>query len=624
MSYLVLARKWRPQLFADLIGQEHVSRTLANAITSGRVHHAFLFTGARGVGKTSAARILAKALNCEQDNAVEPCNVCRSCTEITDGHSVDVFEIDGASNNGVDDVRELRETLRYMPSQSRYKVFIIDEVHMLSINAFNALLKTLEEPPEHVKFIFATTEPHKIPVTILSRCQRFDFRKIPAPKVVAQLRRIVDAEKIDISDRSLALIAQRGGGSMRDCLSTLDQVVAFCSENVSDDDVQGLLGMVDQRLLFDALEGCMQQNCSMVLEVIRRVDDLGHSFRQFSQELVETVRLVILCELVVDPQEELGLFGDELQALRHLASLACQDDWQRLLSLLIKTESELAGSVYPKLLVEMSLIRAASLPPSRDISELIQKIEGLEGASSCQSLPRRSPVVQRVAPVSAPPVAAVSVPPEAPAAQVVAEPVSPAIVPVQAVEVVSDVAASVAPQVLAQPPLQSTAAAVVQQPSAVVEEEASYSPAPPTAVVAGVAPSEARGWMEFVQFVKVERPRIGSLLEHGSLLSLELPLLRVGVTAGSFLMQQLADAETKERLAVVAQQFFGQDVEVVIEPLSQKKGAPLSLVAEEEKKESDRGRRLREDALAHPLVKKAVDVFSGEIQSIKPIDKGFV
>jgi len=607
MSYLVLARKWRPQLFADLIGQEHVSRTLANAILSGRVHHAFLFTGARGVGKTSAARILAKALNCEQDSAIEPCNVCRSCTEITEGQSVDVFEIDGASNNGVDDVRELRETLRYMPSQSRYKVFIIDEVHMLSINAFNALLKTLEEPPEHVKFIFATTEPHKIPVTILSRCQRFDFRKIPAPKVVAQLRRIVDAEKIDISDRSLALIAQRGGGSMRDCLSTLDQVVAFCSENVSDDDVQGLLGMVDQRLLFDALEGCMQQNCSMVLEVVRRVDDLGHSFRQFAQELVEAVRLVVLCELVVDPQEELGLFGDELQALKHLASLACQDDWQRLLSLLIKTESELAGSVYPKLLVEMSLIRAASLPPSREISELIQKIEALEGGSASQSLPRRVAVAPQTT-NHAPAVSSAS-------SSVELSTASPVVAQVnESPEPVAAAAPITAPQVdVVEAP----------QPPTVIEEEAGYSAAP-NVEVPGVAPSQARGWLEFVQFVKAERPRIGSLLEHGSLLALELPLLRVGFASGSFLMQQLGDAETKERLDGVAQQFFGQDVKVVIEALSRQKEAPLSLVAAEEKKESDRGRRLREDALAHPLVKKAVEVFSGEIESVRPIDKGFV
>ncbi|MEA3465200.1 MAG: DNA polymerase III subunit gamma/tau [Thermodesulfobacteriota bacterium] len=603
MSYLVLARKWRPQIFADLVGQEHVSRTLANAITSGRVHHAFLFTGARGVGKTSAARILAKALNCEQESATEPCNVCRSCTEITAGQSVDVFEIDGASNNGVEDMRELRDTLRYLPAQSRYKIFIIDEVHMLSISAFNALLKTLEEPPEHVKFIFATTEPHKIPVTILSRCQRFDFRKISAIKVVAQLRRIVDAEKIEISDRSLALIAQRGGGSMRDCLSTLDQVVAFCSETVADEDVQGLLGMVDRRLLFDALEGCMQQNCSMVFEVIRRVDDLGHSFRQFCQELVEVVRQAILCDLVSNPQEELGLIGDELQALSRLCGLASQEDWQRLLSMLIKIEVELVGSVYPKLLVEMGLIRAASLPPGRDVAGLIQKIEALEGNYAGQPLPRRSAVAPRCeAPVaemtSSSEVSAVASAPNS-ASSVSVEPGTPAIV-----EVESTYSPAVVPNLTKAEP-----EVVALAPAVAIEKEVL---------------SDARGWLEFVQFVKIERPRIGSLLEHGSLLALELPLLRVGFTPESFMMQQLSDAETKERLNDIAKQFFGQDVQVKIESLSVKKEAPLSLVAAEEKRESDRGRRLRKDALSHPMVKKAVDVFSGEIEKITPIDKGFV
>ena len=206
MSYLVLARKWRPQSFEDLVGQEHVSQTLANAIRTGRVHHAFLFTGARGVGKTSAARIFAKALNCETGITPVPCNECSSCREITAGQGVDVFEIDGASNTGVDDIRDLRENIRYLPSRSRYKIFIIDEVHMLSINAFNALLKTLEEPPAHAKFIFATTEPHKIPVTVLSRCQRFDFRKIALPRVAARLREIADAEEILLVGRWPALL----------------------------------------------------------------------------------------------------------------------------------------------------------------------------------------------------------------------------------------------------------------------------------------------------------------------------------------------------------------------------------------------------------------------------------
>ncbi|MCD6526195.1 MAG: DNA polymerase III subunit gamma/tau [Desulfuromonas sp.] len=575
MSYLVLARKWRPQTFADLVGQEHVSRTLANAITSGRAHHAFLFTGARGVGKTSAARILAKALNCEAGPAAEPCNSCQSCTEITSGHSVDVFEIDGASNTGVDDVRELRETLRYMPSQSRYKIFIIDEVHMLSINAFNALLKTLEEPPEHVKFIFATTEPHKIPVTILSRCQRFDFRKIPSPKVIAQLRRIVDAEQIEISDRSLALIAQRGGGSMRDSLSTLDQVVAFCSEQVADDDVQGLLGMVDRRLLFDALEGCMRQDCSMVLNVVRRVDDLGHSFRQFCQELVEVVRQTILCELVSDPQETLGLFGDELQALASLSKLANQDDWQRLLSMLIKTEAELSSSSFPRLLVEMTLVRAASLPPARDVAGLIRKVEALEGAFSSGTIPRP-------APKSAAPVSTMI----ATGNQVVESVVS------------YGQQAAVAPPVTA-PPV--TAPPVTAPPVTAVQD-----------------------WSGFVQLVRGSSPPLAAMLEHGSLLNMALPEMKIGFPAGSFLIAQLNDPSRRQRIEEIAQEAYGQKVTIVIETLGSRNEAPMSLVEAEKKKESDRERRLRDDALTHPTVKKAVEIFSGEIESITPIDKGFV
>ncbi|MDY0191778.1 MAG: DNA polymerase III subunit gamma/tau [Desulfuromonas sp.] len=619
MSYLVLARKYRPQLFADLIGQEHVSRTLANSISSGRIHHAFLFTGARGVGKTSAARILAKALNCERGAQTEPCNQCTSCQEITAGKSVDVFEIDGASNNGVDDIRELRDTLRYMPAHSRYKIFIIDEVHMLSINAFNALLKTLEEPPPHVKFIFATTEPHKIPVTILSRCQRFDFRKIPASKVVTQLQTIVAAEKIEISERSLALIAQRGGGSMRDCLSTLDQVVAFCSANVEDADVQSLLGVVDQRLLFDVLEACMQHNCSAVLEIVRRVDDLGHSFRQFSQELVEMVRRVILCGVVSDPQEELGLFADEYKALTSLVEMASMEDWQRLLSLLLKTETQLSSSVYPKLLVEMVLIRAASMPPSRDIASLINKIEALEAGSVVTLAPERRPVPPRKA------------------------------VPAATIKPPSIVEAAPAPSVIPQNlevSAESTELAADSENTAVVETEESYQPevvaVDDSTVAAGATslPSDGaievvssttpevgtggKSWLEFVQYVKKERPRIGSLLEHGSLLKFDLPRVMVGFERASFMLQQLSDAETKERLNSLAQQFFEQQVQVVVESLSAAAAAPLSLVAAEEKRESDRGRRLREDALAHPMVRKAVEIFSGEIEKITPIDKGFV
>ncbi len=378
MAYLVLARKWRPQTFTDLLGQEHVSRTLANAIRSGRIHHAFLFTGARGVGKTSAARILAKALNCEQGLSDHPCGSCVSCQEITAGQGLDVIEIDGASNTGVDDVRELRDNIRYLPSRSRYKIFIIDEVHMLSTSAFNALLKTLEEPPPHAKFIFATTEPHKIPVTILSRCQRFDFRKIPLQRVAGKLREIADAEGLTVSEQSLGLIARHGEGSMRDALSTLDQVIAFCGEQVQDDDVQALLGMVDRRLLLDTVTAIVERDARRVLDAVRRVDQLGVGSRQFAQELVELFRALVICRVADEPGELLDLVGDELHELQALAGTATLEDLQRMVTLLLKLQIELVNSPYPLLSLEMALVRLANLPASEDLGKLLTRLESLE------------------------------------------------------------------------------------------------------------------------------------------------------------------------------------------------------------------------------------------------------
>ncbi|MDP2807111.1 MAG: DNA polymerase III subunit gamma/tau, partial [bacterium] len=248
MSYLVLARKWRPQNFEQLIGQQHVTTTLRNAIKSKRIAHAYLFSGARGVGKTSAARVLAKALNCAEGPTETPCNKCSSCVEITGSRSIDVLEIDGASNRGIDEIRDLRENVKYTPTQGKYKIYIIDEVHMLTKEAFNALLKTLEEPPAHAIFIFATTEIHKVPITILSRCQRFDFRKVEVSVVVDYVKRMLQGEDVQASDDCLYLVAQKSEGSMRDAVSLLDQLISYGGQKLTAEDARQVLGLVDEAL----------------------------------------------------------------------------------------------------------------------------------------------------------------------------------------------------------------------------------------------------------------------------------------------------------------------------------------------------------------------------------------
>jgi DNA polymerase-3 subunit gamma/tau len=569
MSYLVLARKWRPQTFADLVGQDHVSQTLGNAIRTDRVHHAFLFTGARGVGKTSAARIFAKALNCESGITSTPCNQCPSCEEITAGHGVDVFEIDGASNTGVDDIRELRENIRYLPSRSRFKIFIIDEVHMLSINAFNALLKTLEEPPAHAKFIFATTEPHKIPTTILSRCQRFDFRKISLPMVVARLREIVVAEQIAISDPALALIARRGEGSMRDALSTLDQVIAFCGEQVADEDVQGLLGMVDRRLLLDIVDGIARRDCRQLLDTLRKVDHLGHSFRQFTQELVEVFRALIFCRLLDKPEDLLEITAEERAELSRLVENIELDDLQLVMSSLIKTESELAVSSLPMLTLEMALVRLAQFPPAQDVSTLLAKLETFEKKLGGVQLPRAAVPSTKSAPAEIPP------PPESP-------PIAP-------------------------------------EPMEVPPPKKAEAPAAP--------PLGDKGWPGLVEFVRSRRrPAIASMLEHASLLTLDLPKLEIGLPRRSFALGQMEDRDNQDAVTALAAEFFAQPVSLTVRAVDPGAGTqlPPSIQQDRKEQESDRKRRLREDALSHEAIKSAQEIFGGEIKEVRPIDKGFV
>lgn len=378
MAYLAIARKYRPATFDDIVGQDHVTRTLRNAIERQRIHHAYLFCGARGVGKTTAARALAKSLNCEKGPTADPCGECSSCVDISRGTSPDLIEIDGASNNSVDNVRELRESVRFAPSQGRKKIYLVDEVHMLSNAAFNALLKTLEEPPEHIVFLFATTEPHKIPDTILSRVQRFDFKRIPVSGVVQRLASIAEQEGVQISETGLRLIARAGEGSMRDSQSLLDKVISFGGEQIEDGSIADVLGLVDRRLLHDMLAHLLRGEPSEAIDLIARVHELGFEMQQFSAELLEWVRHATMARLSPSVHKHLDLPEDDLQRLLEVTEGVPEDVLHRLFHALLKNHEQVVRASRPRMVMEMAVARVAGIKPAEALPQLLARLESLE------------------------------------------------------------------------------------------------------------------------------------------------------------------------------------------------------------------------------------------------------
>jgi DNA polymerase-3 subunit gamma/tau len=365
-------------VFQDVIGQEHVTQTLMNAIKAGRLAHAYLFSGARGVGKTSVARILAKAINCAQGEPGIPCNRCHSCVEITGGASVDVQEIDGASNRGIDEIRELRENIKYMPSSSKFRVYIIDEVHMLTLPAFNALLKTLEEPPPHVKFIFATTEPHKVPVTILSRCQKFDFKRIPLALIVKHLEGITAHEGIEMSKSGLTLIARQAEGSMRDAESLLDQVVSFTGPKVEDKHITDILGIIDRALLFETSASILEGSAKKCIEIVDQIYNYGHDIREFYRSLMDQFR-DLLVSLIDAEGSLLDVIDTDREELKRQAETAGREKLHQCLTFLIQREESLRLTSHPKLVLETLLLKLCHMGEVFGFDDLITKIEALEG-----------------------------------------------------------------------------------------------------------------------------------------------------------------------------------------------------------------------------------------------------
>jgi DNA polymerase-3 subunit gamma/tau len=557
MSYQVSARRWRPQTFEDLVGQEHVSRTLANAIRAGRVAHAFLFTGVRGVGKTTVARLLAKALNCERGPTPTPCNACTNCEEITAGRAVDVLEIDGASNTGVDDVREIIENVRYQAAKSRFKVYIVDEVHMLSNSAFNALLKTLEEPPAHVKFIFATTDPHKLPATVQSRCQRYDFRRISLRLVTERLRRIVAEDGVRISDRALFMIAREGEGSMRDAQSLLDQVLAGAAGEVRDEEVAALLGIADRALIYDLCEALIGRDAQRALELLATFHQQGFDMRRLSRDLVEHFRNLAVAKvsggrLLPEVPEE------EAESLLEQAKRVGTEDCDRAFRLLLDTDEEVGRSPYPKLLLEMALIKLAALAPLLPIDDLLARFEELEARlRRAQASPAgggsRGPAGARPAPRPAPGPAPANRPPQR---------------------------AGEAPPPPAEPP-----------------------------------PPEESGqpWEGFLAFVSRERPTLGHHLGTCTLFRLEGSALEIEAPAG-FRHDYLARRDHVAELEDLARRFFGRELRVSVRPRSEANGNGAKRREERSESQAD----LTAAALGHPTVRAAVEILGGEIAEVRP------
>ncbi len=543
MSYIVFARKYRPQTFKQVVGQTHVTQTLSNAIEADRVAHAILLSGPRGTGKTTIARIMAKAMNCEKGPTSEPCNRCRSCEEITQGHSADVFEIDGASNNSVEQVRELRENLKYLPVYSRYKIYIIDEVHMLSLAAFNALLKTLEEPPPHILFMFATTEPHKIPITILSRCQRHDLRRIDAVDISRQLAQICDAEKAQIDEEGLALIAQEAAGSMRDGLSLLDHVLACAEGPVNASYISDLLGVVERKHLFDFSGAVFDRDIRTVLEKIDTAWRQGYEIKRLYADLVAHFHHLSVLKMGSGADHLVDLPHREIERMKKQAADVPQSYLLQIFELLFQAEPSIKLSSQPRLALEMIFLKLFQTAPALPIDILIRKLDKL-----------RSDIPN------------VSLPP--PASGHAAEP--------------------------------DTTSVRQSAPPEGRKREHQAVQSPNTGDMEGI-------WRQIQSEVAEKKPSLAAFLNSCTPLSLTDGCLELDVKGNAFTLKNI-----KKQLGVLesaCSMVAGSKTHIkLVENILD------SRATQKKKKETN---RLKQDALNHPLVMEALEVFDGRVIDVK-------
>ena len=570
MSYEVIARRWRPQDFTGLIGQDHVRTTLLNALKAGRLHHALLFTGPRGTGKTSSARILAKALRCPNATNYVPCNQCSECQEIAEGRSLNVIEIDGASNNGVDAIRELRDTVGYMPSSGKHKLYIIDEVHMLSTSAFNALLKTLEEPPEHVYFVMATTEAHKIPNTILSRCQRFDFRRIPTRVIMQHLQTICERDGIQFEPDALWTIARQGDGSMRDAQSLLDQVINFTDANLKRDLVVATLGLTDRGLLLEILAALMGAQIESVIKGIAALHQSGGDPKLFLLDLMEQIRNALLLKLG-SSRELIDLPDAEQEALLNMSAHLTPEDLHLLFDMTLKGAQDLTRANDPLLVLEMILMRITSAPRIADIHMT---------AVPTNLVARTGPEPRVTNTSAAPPARAETAHSSGPVNHAPTRTAMPA----------------------APPPASATPSATAQ----------------PTPIAPNPNSPLDHRFKELVEKIKEVNGLIAAQLENCVATQLEHKVLTVAVSdKHKFLFDKINAPDFKKKVVNYINTFWGPGYTLNIVMGGTERQDTLSPKVLSEKQEQTRQMDIRAQVEAHPLVQSVQAQLKAEIKSIK-------
>ncbi len=562
LSYQVLARKYRSQTFDQMVGQNHISQTIMNALKNNRLPHALLFTGIRGTGKTSSARILAKSIRCTNSKDFTPCGVCESCIEITAGRATDVIEIDGASNNGVDAIRDLRDSVMFSPSSGKYKIFIIDEVHMLSSSAFNALLKTLEEPPPHVIFIMATTEIQKIPQTILSRCQRFDFRRIPIKQLAEHLKWICTQEKIQIDEKALWLLARQGEGSARDSLSLLDQVINFSAalqgQIITDATVSEILGLTDRALVFEAFQALIHRDDKNMLALLKRLAEASVNGSLFLDDLLRLFRHSILLRSAAAENVthiNIDLPTDEITILMDLIQSLSLPDLHMLFDMCFKSMNDVIRSHEPLLVLEISLLRMSQAPQIKDLQSLLS-----QGSSAgVSTAPKAVEQVKKPAPIT------------------FSKPATPTPKP-----------ESAKPQTAATPMTQT-----------------------PT----------QDNWFDFVQFLKQNEPILAAKVENLIFEQLNSTdkIIELGVPpVFGFLLDQITQSETKQKLQGCIDSFFGPGYNFDIQKTKTVAGESALNIAI--KKEFQAEEKLKDSWAQDPRIRKAQEVFNGTIKVVNKID----